>query len=59
MAIGVTGSIYAIFGGLRAVAVWIRSNVGAADCRIMVPVFGLVRWATATGAGLAKWVVKH
>ena len=59
--IGVTGSIYAIFGGLRAVAVSDTLNgVGLLIIGVLVPVFGLV--ALGGGdfvAGLGQLTAEH
>ncbi len=59
--IGVTGAIYAIFGGLRAVAVSDTLNgVGLLIIGIAVPVFGLVALGGGDiAAGLAQLTAQH
>ncbi len=54
--IGITGSIYAIFGGLRAVAVSDTINgVGLLIIGVLVPVFGLIALGNGDfGAGLEQ-----
>ncbi|MEM6474646.1 MAG: solute:sodium symporter family transporter [Pseudomonadota bacterium] len=54
--IGVTGAIYAVFGGLRAVAVSDTLNgIGLLIIGIIVPVFGLIALGGGDfGAGLAQ-----
>ncbi len=61
VAIGVTGSVYAIFGGLRAVAVSDTLNgAGLLIIGILVPVFGLIALGDGEfGAGLAKLGGEH
>jgi SSS family solute:Na+ symporter len=59
--IGVVGSIYAIFGGLRAVAISDTLNgVGLLIIGVAVPVFGLMALGGGDlGAGLAKLTTEH
>ncbi|MDJ0979217.1 MAG: solute:sodium symporter family transporter [Erythrobacter sp.] len=59
--IGVVGSIYAIFGGLRAVAISDTLNgVGLLIIGVAVPLFGLVALGEGDlGAGLAKLTSEH
>ncbi|MEM7781122.1 MAG: solute:sodium symporter family transporter [Pseudomonadota bacterium] len=59
--IGVIGSIYAIFGGLRAVAVSDTLNgVGLLIIGIAVPVFGLIALGGGDfGTGLAQLTTQH
>ncbi|KEO90063.1 sodium transporter [Erythrobacter longus] len=59
--IGVIGSVYAIFGGLRAVAVSDTLNgVGLLIIGILVPVFGLIALGDGSfGAGLATLGSEH
>jgi len=59
--IGVIGSIYAIFGGLRAVAVSDTINgVGLLIVGILVPVFGLIALGNGDfGAGLEQLGSQH
>ncbi len=59
--IGVTGSIYAVFGGLRAVAVSDTLNgVGLLIIGILVPVLGLVALGEGSfGAGLQELTTEH
>ena len=59
--IGVLGSVYAVFGGLRAVAVSDTLNgVGLLIIGIAVPVFGLIALGGGDfGAGLAQLGTQH
>ncbi|TRD11810.1 solute:sodium symporter family transporter [Erythrobacter insulae] len=59
--IGVTGSIYAIFGGLRAVAISDTLNgVGLLIIGVIVPVFGLIALGGGDfSAGLAQLTADH
>ena len=59
--IGMTGAVYAIFGGLRAVAVSDTLNgVGLLIIGVMVPVFGLIALGEGDfGAGLATLGNEH
>ncbi|QFT78854.1 solute:sodium symporter family transporter [Erythrobacter sp. THAF29] len=59
--IGVIGSIYAIFGGLRAVAVSDTLNgVGLLIIGVLVPVFGLLALGAGDlGEGLARLTSEH
>nr|WP_255551874.1 solute:sodium symporter family transporter [Erythrobacter crassostrea] len=59
--IGVTGSIYAIFGGLRAVAISDTLNgVGLLIIGVLVPVFGLIALGGGDfGAGLAQLTAEN
>ncbi|MEP3421491.1 MAG: solute:sodium symporter family transporter [Erythrobacter sp.] len=59
--IGITGSIYAIFGGLRAVAVSDTINgIGLLIIGILVPVFGLIALGNGDfGAGLTQIGTEH
>jgi len=59
--IGVVGSVYAVFGGLRAVAVSDTLNgVGLLIIGILVPVFGLIALGDGDfGAGLATLGSEH
>ena len=59
--IGITGSIYAIFGGLRAVAVSDTINgIGLLIVGILVPVFGLIALGDGDfGAGLEQLGSQH
>ncbi len=61
IAIGLTGSVYAIFGGLRAVAVSDTLNgAGLLIIGILVPVFGLIALGDGDfGAGLAQLGGEH
>ncbi len=56
IAIGVTGAVYAIFGGLRAVAISDTLNgVGLLIIGVLVPVFGLIALGGGSfGDGLAQ-----
>nr|WP_298930678.1 solute:sodium symporter family transporter [uncultured Erythrobacter sp.] len=59
--IGVTGSIYAIFGGLRAVAISDTLNgIGLLIIGVLVPVFGLIALGQGDfGAGLAQLTAEN
>ncbi|QUL37830.1 solute:sodium symporter family transporter [Erythrobacter sp. JK5] len=59
--IGVVGAIYAVFGGLRAVAVSDTLNgVGLLIIGILVPVLGLIALGEGSfGAGLARLTADH
>lgn len=59
--IGLTGAVYAIFGGLRAVAVSDTLNgIGLLIIGVAVPVFGLITMGDGDlGAGLARLGTEH
>ncbi|MEM7665056.1 MAG: solute:sodium symporter family transporter [Pseudomonadota bacterium] len=59
--IGVVGSVYAVFGGLRAVAVSDTLNgIGLLIIGILVPVLGLIALGEGSfGAGLATLTSEH
>jgi SSS family solute:Na+ symporter len=61
VAIGVTGSIYAIFGGLRAVAISDTLNgIGLLVIGVAVPLFGLAALGGGDiGAELARLISEH